>query len=64
MEPSISHEFEEESLEAKMRWFLQKSMSERLRQAFQKARFIQKITKVDLPDGRSSFQSVKILEQK
>lgn len=61
----ISHSFDDETLEAKARWFLQKPMAERLRSAFESIIFLQRMKKfVEPPDDRSVFTTVRVLEPK
>ncbi|GEM_PF-4158397 len=62
MEYGISHSFEDESLESKARWFLEKPIEERLRGVFEDMIFIQKILQFELPDDRSTYKTVRILE--
>lgn len=64
MKYSVSHDFKDESLEAKARWFLGKPLEERLREAFEDMDFIQKISKFELPDDRKTFKTFRVLELK
>jgi hypothetical protein len=62
MEYGISHDFAEESLEAKARWFLQKPIAERAREAFESMALIQQLQRFELPDDRSTFKTFRVLE--
>ena len=62
-EYGISHSFEDESLEAKARWFLQKPLDERLREAFEGMVLIQKLSRFEPPDDRSTFKTFRVLER-
>lgn len=62
MEYGISHNRQDESLEAKARWFMEKPMEERLREAFEDMVFVGKLMKVEPPDDRTSFKTVQVLE--
>ena len=64
MEYGISHSFEDESLEAKARWFQEKPLSERLREAFEGMVLVQKLRRFEPPDDRSTFKTVRLLEPK
>jgi len=64
MKYGISHSFKEESLEAKAKWFLQKPIEERLREAFEDMIFVQKLQKFEPPDDRKTFKTFRVLEQK
>lgn len=64
MEYGISHSFEEESLEAKARWFLEKPLEDRLREAFDGMILYRGLCTSEHPDDRSSFKTVRVLEQK
>lgn len=64
MEYGVSHSFEDESIEAKARWFMQKSLVERFRQALQDMVFINKLIQFEILDDRSTFKTFRILEQK
>lgn len=64
MEYGISHSFEEETLAAKIRWFLQKPLEQRLKEALEGVVFVLKLQQIDLPDDRSTFKSFRILEPK
>lgn len=64
MEYGISHSFEEETLEAKAKWFLQKPIEERLREALEGIVLINCLRQFEPPDDRSTFKTVRILEQK
>lgn len=63
MEYGISHSFEDETLEAKARWFMEKSMEERLKEAFEDMVLYQKLCKSEPPDDRSTFKTFRVLEQ-
>lgn len=63
MNVSISHDFEEESLEAKTEWFLQKTIQERLAEAFADMEFVTQLNP-NLPDDHSTFKTIRILEPK
>lgn len=63
-EYGVSHSFEEETLEAKARWFLQKPIEERLREAFEGMVLVNKLQKFEPPDDRSTFKTVRVLERK
>lgn len=60
----ISHSFEDETLESKVRWFLEKSIEQRLREAFEGIEFVRKFQQLELPDDRSTFKTIRILEPK
>lgn len=62
MKYGISHDFKDESLEAKAEWFLLKSLPERLREALEGIVLVNKLQKFELPDDRSTFKSFQILE--
>ena len=64
MEYGISHSFEDETLEAKTRWFLEKPLEERLIEAFEGIDFVNAIMQFELPDDKSLFKTFRILEQK
>lgn len=64
MDYGISHSFEDETLEAKAEWFLQKSIEERLREALEGIVLANRLTQFELPDDRSTFKTVRVLEQK
>lgn len=64
MEYGISHDREDESLEAKARWFLEKPVEERLREAFEGMVLVQKLRKFEPPDDRKTFKTFRVLEQK
>ena len=61
---AVSHDKDEETLEAKARWFLQKSVTERLREALRCMVLMQKLRKFEIPDDRSAFKTFRVLEQK
>ncbi len=63
MKFEVSHKWEDESIESKMEWFLQKSPEERLLEAFQDTLFVQQLRMFELPDDRSSFKTYKIVER-
>ena len=63
-EYGISHSFEDESLEAKARWFLEKSLEERLFEALQGVELVRQLTQFEQPDDRSTFKTVRVLESK
>lgn len=60
----ISHSFEEETLEAKAKWFLQKPLEERLREALESIVLVNQLRQFEPTDDRSTFKTVRILEQK
>lgn len=62
MEYGISHDREEESLEAKARWFWQKPLEDRLREALESVVFVNQWCQVEIPDDRSTYTTVQILE--
>lgn len=62
MEYGVSHSFEDETLEAKARWFLEKPLEERLREALEGIVLVQKMRLFDPPDDQSTFKSVRILK--
>ena len=64
MRYEISHSREEETLEAKARWFQQKSVEERLREALEGMVLVQKLQQFEPPDDRSTFTTVRVLERK
>ena len=64
MKYGISHSFDDESFEAKAEWFRQKPIEERLREALEGIVLYQKLCKREPPDDRSTFTSVRVLEQK
>ena len=61
MEYGISHSFEDESLEAKARWFMQKPIEQRLREAFEGMILAAKLRQFEAPDDRTTFKTVRIL---
>lgn len=63
MKLEISHRWEEESIDSKIEWFLQKSPDQRLFEAFQDTAFIQQLIRFEPPDDRSTFKTFKILER-
>lgn len=62
MKYGISHSFEDESIEAKIEWYMQKTPNERMRDALEWLEFVRQICKVELPDDRSSFTTVQVLK--
>lgn len=64
MEYGISHSFEEETLEAKAKWFQQKPMEERLREALEDMVTTQQLMQFEPPDDRPTFKTVRILKRK
>lgn len=62
MEYGISHSLEDESLEAKARWFMEKPIEERLREAFEDMVLVGKLMKFEPPDDRTSFKTVRVVE--
>lgn len=64
MKYGISHSFEDESLEEKAKWFMQKSIEDRLREAFEGMVLYQKLKKFEPPDDRRTFKTVRVLERK
>lgn len=62
MKYGISHSFEDESIESKVEWYTQMSPNERMRDALEWLEFVRQICKVELPDDRSSFTTVQVLE--
>lgn len=62
MEYGISHSFEDETLEAKARWFMEKPIEERLREAFEGMILWQKLCKWEPPDDRKTFKTFRVLE--
>lgn len=63
MKLEVTHAWSEEAPEAKLRWFLQKPVEQRLLEAFQEAVLLQDLIQYELPDERASRQTVKILER-
>ncbi|MFH0800494.1 MAG: hypothetical protein V2A66_09990 [Pseudomonadota bacterium] len=63
MEYGVSHSFEDESLEAKARWFLEKPIEERLKEAFEGMILYRKLCKSEPPDDHQTFKTVRVLEQ-
>ena len=63
MKLEVSHSWEEETMEAKIKWFLQKTPEQRLLEAFKDTSFMQKWIQFELPDDRSSFKTYQILER-
>jgi len=64
MDVSISHSFEDESLEAKAAWFLQKTVKERLLEAFADMEFALKLNPELSTDDYRTFKTFRILEPK
>lgn len=64
MKKGISHNFKDETLEAKAEWFLQKPLEERLREAFEGMVLTEKLCQFEPPDDRKTFKTVRILERK
>lgn len=64
MEYGISHSFEDETLEAKARWFLEKPVEERLREALEDMAFANKLARTDIRDDRKTFKTFRVLERK
>lgn len=63
MKYGVSHSFEDESIEAKVEWYMQKSPNERMQDALAWLEFAQALCKVELPDDdRSSFTTVQNLK--
>lgn len=64
MEIGIAEGFAEESLEAKLQWFLTKTPNERMRDALEWLAFTDKLRQTEPPDDdRSTFTTVQILER-
>ncbi|MBI4366500.1 MAG: hypothetical protein HY543_06750 [Deltaproteobacteria bacterium] len=63
MKYGISHSFEDESLEAKAEWFMQKPLEERLYEAFESNILYRELCKFEPPDDRTTFTSFQILER-
>ena len=63
MKYGISHSFEDESLEAKIDWYLQFSPNERMRDALEWLAFVGQLMKYEPPDDRSTFTTVQVLER-
>ncbi len=64
MELGISHSFEDETLEAKARWFQQKSVEERLREALEDMVTVNQLIQFEPPDDRPTLKIFRILKQK
>ncbi len=62
MEYGISHSFEDESFESKARWFQEKPLAERLKEAFEGMVLLQKLHIYETPNDHSTFKTVRILE--
>lgn len=62
MEYGISHSFEDESLESKARWFLEKSQEERLIEALEGIEFVRQLMRFEIPDDRSTYKTFRVLE--
>jgi hypothetical protein len=64
MKLAVSHSFEEETPEAKCRWFMQKPVDVRVKELFCEMTFFEKLRLVDPPDDRSSFKTFRLLERR
>lgn len=64
MEYGISHSFDDETLEAKARWFQEKSLEERLIEALESIILVNALIQFEPPDDRTLFKTVRVLEQK
>lgn len=66
MEYGISHSFEDETLEAKARWFQEKPIEERLIEALEWLDFVRLISpkRVLSEDAHKTFRSVRILKKR
>ena len=64
MKRGISHSFEDESLEEKARWFQEKPVEDRLREALEDMSTIQQLIQYEPPDDRSTFKTFRILKLK
>ena len=64
MKKGVSHSFKEESLHAKAKWFMQLTVQQRFIEALEGIELVRALTIVELPDDRSLFKTVRILEQK
>lgn len=64
MEYGVSHCFEDETLEAKARWFQQKPLEDRLREALEDMVSVQQLTQFEPPDDRPTFKTFRVLERK
>ena len=62
MKIEVSHSRDDESLEAKARWFLEKPIEERLREAFEGIELVRKLRRFEPPDDRATFKTVRVLE--
>lgn len=63
MKHEISHSFDEETLEAKARWFMQKPIEQRLREALEGIALAKQWIQFESPDDRKTFTTVRVLEQ-
>lgn len=64
VEYGISHSFDDETLEAKARWFLEKPLEERLIEALESIDLVNALMQVEPRDDRSLFKTFRILERK
>lgn len=64
MEYGISHSFDDESLEAKAKWFQEKSLEERLTEALEGIDLVNELIQFEPPDDRTLFKTFRVLEQK
>lgn len=64
MEYGISHSFEDETLEAKARWFQEKPIEERLIEALESIDFVNAIMQFEPPDDRTLFKTFRVLDIK
>lgn len=62
MSYGISHSFADESLEAKIEWYLRKTPNERMKDALEWLEFTNQLCQVEWPDDRSSFTTVQVLK--
>lgn len=60
----ISHDFKDETLEAKTSWFLGKKMEDRFIEALEDMVFFNQIRIVEPADEHTSFKTVRIVERK
>lgn len=63
MEYGVSHSFDDESFEAKARWFQEKPIEARLYEAIEGIVLSQQLRQFEPPDDRSTFTTVQVLEQ-
>jgi hypothetical protein len=63
MKYTLSEGWDEETPEAKLREALEKTPAERLREAFAWMVFTEKLRQTELPDDRSTFTTVQVLER-